>query len=316
MGRVDDIARRFSLAGVLDENARAREKYPIVELDVASIADHPDNGAYSMDGDAICSLADSIRRDGLTDIPLVRRMEDGSFQMISGHRRKAAFALLAAGDDAFSKIPCRIIEGISDEESRTLLHTANYFTRELTVMERARATQALGIEVKRMREADPGLKGVRGADIKAAIIKAQTGRDIAPRTIEHHERIARAVETKLEPQWRQRAEGGELSDSDIQRLARMGRAEQAELAASAPSGKPVSELIKEAERASKNASKKRDKRRSDATAQNLRSNPSALVSQAAELLRQARSAMAAGAAVSPEPVAEAERELAAVRSSM
>ena len=96
MGRVDDIARRFSLAGVLDENARAREKYPIVELDVASIADHPDNGAYSMDGDAIRSLADSIRRDGLTDIPLVRRMEDGSFQMISGHRRKAAFALLAA----------------------------------------------------------------------------------------------------------------------------------------------------------------------------------------------------------------------------
>lgn len=159
MGRVDDIARRFSLAGVLDENARAREKYPIVELDVASIADHPDNGAYSMDGDAIRSLADSIRRDGLTDIPLVRRMEDGSFQMISGHRRKAAFALLAAEDDAFSKIPCRIIEGISDEESRTLLHTANYFTRELTVMERARATQALGIEVKRMREADPGLKG-------------------------------------------------------------------------------------------------------------------------------------------------------------
>lgn len=96
----------------------------------------------------------------------------------------------------------------------------------------------------------------------------------------------------------------------------MGRAEQAELAAAAPSGKPVSELIKKAAQASKNASKKRDKRRSDATAQNLRSNPSALVSQAAELLRQARSAMAAGAAVSPEPVADAERELAAIRSSM
>ncbi len=96
----------------------------------------------------------------------------------------------------------------------------------------------------------------------------------------------------------------------------MGRAEQAELAATAPSGKPVSEFIKEAERASKKASKKRDKRRSDATAQKLRSNPSALVSQAADLLRQARLAMAAGAAVSPEPVVEAERELAAIRSSM
>ena len=231
MAGVEEIARRFSLAGVLDDDARARERYPISEIEVADIADHPGNAAYSMDEGAIRSLAESIRRDGLTDIPLVRRLDDGSFQMISGHRRKAAYELLAREDPSFSRMPCRVIEGIGDDEALTLLHTANYFTRELTVIERARATQALGIEVRRMREADPSLRGVRSSSLKAAIIKAQTGRDVAPRTIEHHERIARVVEESLEPVWRERAERGELSDADIQRLAKMGRPAQAEAAA-------------------------------------------------------------------------------------
>ena len=130
---------------MLDRNASTRSDYPVERIPVGEIADHPANAAYSMDDAGIAQLARSIKEEGLTDLPLVRKLDDGGWQMVSGHRRKAAFALLAAGDDAFSKIPCRIIEGISDEESRTLLHTANYFTRELTVMERARATQALGV---------------------------------------------------------------------------------------------------------------------------------------------------------------------------
>lgn len=49
MAGVEEIARRFSLAGVLDDDARARERYPISEIEVADIADHPGNAAYSMD---------------------------------------------------------------------------------------------------------------------------------------------------------------------------------------------------------------------------------------------------------------------------
>ena len=36
-----------------------------------------------------------------------------------------------------------MIEGIDDERAVTLLHAANYFTRALTVTERAAATEAL-----------------------------------------------------------------------------------------------------------------------------------------------------------------------------
>ena len=31
MGRVDDIAKRFSLAGVLDEDRQAKQRFPVEE---------------------------------------------------------------------------------------------------------------------------------------------------------------------------------------------------------------------------------------------------------------------------------------------
>lgn len=221
MGRVDDIAKRFSLAGVLDEDRQAKQRFPVEEIEVAAIEDHPANVAYSMDEDGIKSLAESIRKDGLTDIPMVRRKPDGGFQMLSGHRRKAAYALLAKDDPAFGRMPCRIVEGVSDDQAVTLLHTANYFTRELNVIERAKATQALGIQVERMRAENPELKGVRTAELKAAIIRNQTGRNVSPATIKRQEQTARRVEQGLTEDWRSEAIEGNLSDTDIATLAAM-----------------------------------------------------------------------------------------------
>ena len=250
MGRVDDIAKRFSLAGVLDEDRQAKQRFPVEEIEVAAIEDHPANVAYSMDEDGIKSLAESIRKDGLTDIPMVRRKPDGGFQMLSGHRRKAAYALLAKDDPAFGRMPCRIVEGVSDDQAVTLLHTANYFTRELNVIERAKATQALGIQVERMRAENPELKGVRTAELKAAIIRNQTGRNVSPATIKRQEQTARRVEQGLTEDWRSEAIEGNLSDTDIATLAAMDPDAQARLykeKSSANAGKAdTSKLIREA----------------------------------------------------------------------
>lgn len=249
-GRVDDIAKRFSLAGVLDEDRQAKQRFPVEEIEVAAIEDHPANVAYSMDEDGIKSLAESIRKDGLTDIPMVRRKPDGGFQMLSGHRRKAAYALLAKDDPAFGRIPCRVVEDVSDDQAVTLLHTANYFTRELNVIERAKATQALGIQVERMRAENPELKGVRTAELKAAIIRNQTGRNVSPATIKRQEQTARRVEQGLTEDWRSEAIEGNLSDTDIATLAAMDPDAQARLykeKSSANAGKAdTSKLIREA----------------------------------------------------------------------
>ena len=91
MSSTRDVAAGFSITGLLDQSSKIRDRYPVVEIEVSAIADHPANVAYSMDDDGIRKLAAPIAKNGLTDIPLVRKMADGSWQMISEHWRKAAF---------------------------------------------------------------------------------------------------------------------------------------------------------------------------------------------------------------------------------
>ena len=119
MSSPSQVAAGFTITGLLDGASRTRGRYPVSEIAVADIADHPANAAYSMDPAGIAELAESIRQDGLTDLPLVRKVGDGSWQMVSGHRRKAAYALLAKDDPAYERMPCRVIEGIDDERAVT-----------------------------------------------------------------------------------------------------------------------------------------------------------------------------------------------------
>ncbi|MEF9875315.1 MAG: ParB N-terminal domain-containing protein [Gordonibacter sp.] len=225
MSNADQIAKGFSISGLLDERAQVRERYPIEEVEVSAVADSPANIAYSMDADAIARLAASIEREGLTDIPLARRLDDGSIEMISGHRRKAAFALLSKRDKRFSKMPCRIMDGIDDKQAEVLLHTANYHNRQLSVMERAAASAALGEEVERLREDNPELAGVRSEDIKAAIITEQTGKKISGKTIQRQESRARKAST-LAPQWQAEIERSGVPDKAIDVLAKMDEDKQ------------------------------------------------------------------------------------------
>lgn len=219
MSSAKDIAKGFTITGLLDGNTQTQRNYPVSEIELEALSDHPGNSVYSMDDASIERLAQSIKEQGLTDLPLVRRLDDGTYQMVSGHRRKAAYALLAKDDSAFGRMPCRIIEGVSDEETLMLLHAANYFTRSLSLTERAAATRALGIEVERRREKDASLKGTRTEDVKAAIIEEQTGRKVCGKTIKRQEALAELVETRLIDAWREKADSGLLAASCIEALA-------------------------------------------------------------------------------------------------
>lgn len=222
-------ASGFTISGLLDKNAATRSDYPIERIPVDEIADHPENTAYSMDDAGIAQLAKSIEKEGLTDLPLVRKLDDGSWQMVSGHRRKAAYAMLAEEDERYAQIPCRIIRGISDEQSVMLLHAANYFVRNLTVTERAAASRALGMEVERMRVENPELSGMRTEDIKAAIISEQTGRKVSGKTIQRQESLARKIEEDLVAGWREAALSDSLSADAVNALAKMEPDEQERL---------------------------------------------------------------------------------------
>lgn len=226
MSSASNVAEGFSISGLLDAGAKTRSKYPVAELDVDIIEDNPENAVYSMDEASIEALAASIEKDGLTDLPLVRKLPDGRWQLISGHRRRAAFRLLAQKDPGYRKMGCRIVENITDEQAVTMLHAANYFVRELTVAERAAATKALGAQVQSMREADPSLSGVRTEDIKAAIIEGQTGRKVSGKTIKRDEALAKAIEESVSDSWRPLANAGKVSATAVKELAAMPKEAQ------------------------------------------------------------------------------------------
>jgi len=70
-----------------------------------------------------------------------------------------------------------------------------------------------------MRAENPGLAGVRTEDIKAAIISEQTGRKVSGKTIQRQESLARKIEERLTPQWREAALADALSADAVGILA-------------------------------------------------------------------------------------------------
>lgn len=218
----------FSISGLLDSQTKTRERYPVAEIEIDAIQDHPNNAIYSMDEAEIERLAESIRRDGLTDLPLVRKLPDGQWQMLSGHRRKAAFAMLSVNDHRYDKMPCRVVDSVSDAQALALLHTANLFTRQLSVTERAAASRALGMEVEQLRESNPELRGQRTEDIKASIISQQTGRKVSGKTIKRQEDMAQRA-AALGSGWQKVADRELLSADALRALESMDPAEADEL---------------------------------------------------------------------------------------
>lgn len=75
--KTTSAAAGFAISRPLDAKSRMQERYPIAEIDVATIEDHPNNGVYSMNAAEIKKLTESIRHDGLTNIPLVRKLDTG-----------------------------------------------------------------------------------------------------------------------------------------------------------------------------------------------------------------------------------------------
>ena len=295
-----EVANGFSISGLLDASAQTANRFPVKEIPLDDISEHPGNVAYSMDEEGIARLAESIERDGLTDLPLVRRLQGGGFQMISGHRRMAAFRLLAQQGPSYSKLPCRVIADISDEQALVLLHTANFFTRALTVTERAAATKALGIQVEQMRATDPTVAGMRTEDVKARIVEEMTGRKVSGKTIKREEALADKV-AKLIPEWREVADSGELSAKAIEALEKSGEATQRSVFdkwAESPRTKAATTELVASMTASEPAADKRLVSAEKALRRfvaNLPKNPSAADSEAieriAELARQAANAV-------------------------
>ena len=93
-----------------DEGREDLQKERLTEIPLEKIRDFPDHPYQVKDDENMTELVESVKTYGLLQPVLVRPLEDGAFEMVSGHRRKRAFEL--AG---FEKIPARVKELTRDE---------------------------------------------------------------------------------------------------------------------------------------------------------------------------------------------------------
>lgn len=76
-----------------DEGREDLQKERLTEIPLEKIRDFPDHPYQVKDDENMTELVESVKTYGLLQPVLVRPLEDGTFEMVSGHRRKRAFEL-------------------------------------------------------------------------------------------------------------------------------------------------------------------------------------------------------------------------------
>lgn len=215
--------------------------YRTEELALGSIRENPAND-FDMDEAGIARLADSIERDGLGQLPLGRRMPDGSVMLIAGHRRLAAFRLLRDRDsERWAKMPVNVADGLSEAQAAALVQVTNLETRQLSREERARRYLELSRLLPQLRHEREDLRGLReaeavarvinegtseGAHVTASVVRRaiawQRGRDEA---VGEAERLS----GRMAAGWREEARAGHVAPEAIRKVAELPESAQDEV---------------------------------------------------------------------------------------
>ena len=103
----------------------------VQDIPISQISDFPEHPFKVKQDEAMLEMAESGRQYGVLVPGLVRQLEDGSYQMVSGHRRKLASEL--AGRDT---IPC-IVRDLTDDEAVIIMVDSNLQRERVLPSEKA-----------------------------------------------------------------------------------------------------------------------------------------------------------------------------------
>ena len=103
----------------------------VQDIPISQISDFPEHPFKVKQDEAMLEMVESVRQYGVLVPGLVRQLEDGSYQMVSGHRRKMASEL--AGRDT---IPC-IVRDLTDDEAGIIMVDSNLQRERVLPSEKA-----------------------------------------------------------------------------------------------------------------------------------------------------------------------------------
>ena len=175
-----------------EDRDNAQRSY-VTDLPAAEISDFPNHPFKVRMDQSMVELADSVKQYGVLVPSLVRPMPDGSYQMVSGHRRKRAAEL--AG---LPTVPC-IIRELTDDEAIIVMVDSNLQREQILPSEKAVAYKTKLDAMKRQGQrtdltSPPLVEKLSG---KAALSTAQIGKAAG----ESHEQVRRYIRlTNLIPE--------------------------------------------------------------------------------------------------------------------
>ncbi|GHV06311.1 hypothetical protein FACS1894217_04730 [Clostridia bacterium] len=207
---------KFNVSDLLNDKSKANAPAPALKTVILSVHDllPSDNNFYSTDD--IADLKASIEIFGVRQTLLVRPAPSaGKYEVIAGHRRRAACLQLAAeGKTEFERVPCYIDTENDETRARILLIMTNSTARELTDWEKARQSEELRPLLKEYAERS-GTKG-RVRDLISDILK------ISPAQVAKLD----AINANLTPEFQAEFKAGKLPVSTAYEISGLPEAEQ------------------------------------------------------------------------------------------
>ena len=135
-GMLNSVSQNVKKANEIE----AKNNFNVQYIDIKDIERNKKNFYEIVNVD---ELAEDIKMNGLNNNLVVRKLDNGKYELISGERRYTALTqLVEQGNEIFALVPCKVIEA-NDIDSEIILIQANAQTRELTEIEKLEQVKRL-----------------------------------------------------------------------------------------------------------------------------------------------------------------------------
>lgn len=161
------------------ENTNAVTEIPISEID-----DFPDHPFHVVVDDAMNEMADSIKKNGVLTPAVVRKKDDGRYELISGHRRKKACEI--AGIDFLPAV----VREMDRDESIIFMVDSNLQREKLLPSEKA-FSYKMRLEAMNRKAGRPSRENL--TQVGSNLEKRRTNEELGAIVGESREQIRRYI---------------------------------------------------------------------------------------------------------------------------
>ena len=187
----------------MNDKERAENKLPkIFDIPLSEIDDFPGHPYRVLDDEDMQNLMESIKDRGVITLAMVRKKDDGRYEMISGHRRKHASERLG-----LETLRCEVVE-VSRDEAIILMVDSNSQRSEIAPTDKGKAYKMKLEAIKRQQ-------GERTDLTSAPLVQKLDGKSsrelLAEASDDSHEQIRRYIRlTYLVPELQDFVDKGQM----------------------------------------------------------------------------------------------------------